>query len=188
MKNKSVHISKGVDKSKSGIRSAVTAFDPLIVMDRARQELVKTNSEVALDPESNLFKAVTLFEFENGALITEAVSERYKTFVISLSRQFQKEFNCKTASEKAIVELAVVSYIRTIEIQRMMKNYLDQNSSSGIGVQFFATLSKELDRANRHFLTAVQALRMTKQQTMHVNVKTQTAVIGQNQIVQSNNQ
>jgi len=181
MKNKLISTPKSIG-------SAATAFDPFVVLARAEKELTEIKGELPVDPSSNLFKAITLFEFENGALITEAVSERYKTFVISLSRQFQKEFNCKTASEKATAELAAISYIRTIEVQRMMKNYLDQNSSTGVGVQFLALLSKELDRANRHFLTAVQALRMTKQQTMHVNVRTQTAVIGQNQIVQSNNQ
>ena len=186
MKNKLISTPKSMSRVKRGIGSATTAFDPLVVLARAEKELTK--SELPVDPSSNLFKAVTLFEFENGLLITEAVSERYKTFVISLSRQFQKEFNCKNASEKAIAELAAISYIRTIEVQRMIKNYLDQNSNTGIGIQFLALLSKELDRANRHFLMAVQALRMTKQQTMHVNVRTQTAVIGQNQIVQSNNQ
>lgn len=53
--------------------------------------------------------------------------------------------------------------------------------------QHYQTLGKELDRANRHYLTAIQTLRMMKQQPLQVTVRANTAIIGQNQMVQTNN-
>ena len=49
-----------------------------------------------------------------------------------------------------------------------------------------AVMGKELDRANRHYLTAIQTLRMLKQPPMQLNIRANTAVVGQNQIVQAN--
>jgi len=54
-------------------------------------------------------------------------------------------------------------------------------------VQYLAVLSKELDRAERHYLASLQALKMLKSPSFEVNIKTNTAVVGQNQIVQANN-
>ncbi len=55
------------------------------------------------------------------------------------------------------------------------------------GVRFLAIMSQELDRANRHYLTTIQALRTIKQPSLGVNIKAQTAILGQNQVVQANN-
>lgn len=188
MKNKPMNLLKDANKVKIDNPMALTGSDPFVVLDKAKKELAEAKGETSLTPDSLLFKYATLFEFENGMLMATSVSEQYRTFAIDLNRKFQQEFDCKTSSEKATAELAVISYIRTVEIQRKINNYLELGSNTGLGVQFLTALSKELDRANRHFLTAVQTLRMTRQPPMNVNIKTQTAVIGQNQIVQSNSQ
>ena len=44
----------------------------------------------------------------------------------------------------------------------------------------YAVISTELDRANRHFVTALATLRQIKSPTLEVNVRAQTAIIGQN--------
>lgn len=52
--------------------------------------------------------------------------------------------------------------------------------------QHYQTLGKELDRANRTYLSAIQTLRMMKQAPLQITVKAQTAFVGQNQMVQAN--
>ena len=52
--------------------------------------------------------------------------------------------------------------------------------------QHYQTLGKELDRANRHYLTAIQTLRLMKQAPLQITVKANTAIVGQNQMVQTN--
>ena len=51
---------------------------------------------------------------------------------------------------------------------------------------FYKVASQELDRANRHYLASIQTLKAMKQSPMQDNIKTDTAIIGQNQLVQAN--
>lgn len=115
-----------------------------------------------------------------------AVPERYRTFAIDFNRNLQKEFECQTPSEKATAELVTVNFIRTLEIQHKII-WRHEQGVDEIAMKYIAILSKELDRANRHYLNSLQTLKMLKQPTLEVNIKTQTAVVGQNQIVQANN-
>lgn len=119
--------------------------------------------------------------------MSSAIPEKYRAFCIDLSRSLQKEYQCEMPSEKATAELVAVNFIRTLEIQNKINSYLGRGEITDMGVRYVAVLSKELDRANRHYLSSLQTLKMIKQPAIEVNIKTQTAVVGQNQIVQSNN-
>ncbi|KKR80658.1 MAG: hypothetical protein UU73_C0005G0020 [Candidatus Daviesbacteria bacterium GW2011_GWA1_41_61] len=161
--------------------------DPDTVLQKVYEESInnKSNKLATIDID-NAFQALTLFEFENGILMTKIISESYKTFGVDMMRQLQKEYLCETTSEKATAELATVNYIRTLEIQSRINRYLAPASITDMGIRFLAFLSKELDRANRQYLTSIQALKAMKQIPMQLNIKTDTAIIGQNQMVQAN--
>lgn len=152
------------------------------------QELGSNNGEQSATPETFIFKAMTLYEFENGVLLTTAVSEAYKTLAIDLSHKLQKDFDCQSNAEKSLAEIATINYIRTLDIQRRMTNYLEKGSITDIGVRFLDVMSRELDRANRHYIQSVEALKMFKQPPMNLKINANTAVVGQNQVVQAVNQ
>lgn len=133
-----------------------------------------------------LSRAMTLFEFQNGALMVSSIPDQYRTFAVDMSRRLQEDYHCSLQSEKALAELATINFIRTIEVQRKITNFLDINSLTDNGVKYLAIMSKELDRANRHFLAAIQTLNMLKQPPVRVNVKADTAILGQNQFIQEN--
>lgn len=172
---------------KEYLNRSKMALDPYAVLREADKELHSSNKDqLSLQPTSNIFKAMTLLEFDNGILMTTTVPEQYKTFGIDLMKQLQVEFDCRNISEKATAELAAVNYIRTLEIQNRINRYLAGDTITDMGVRFLAVMSKELDRANRHYLTSIQTLKVMKQAPMSLNIKTNTAVIGQNQIVQAN--
>lgn len=135
------------------------------------------------DPVS---RAMTLFEFQNGALMVSSIPDQYRTFAVDMSRRLQEDYHCSLQSEKALAELATINFIRTIEVERRITNFIDMNSLTGNGVKYLAIMSKELDRANRHFLATIQTLNMLKQPPIKVNVKADTAILGQNQIIQEN--
>lgn len=178
---------KTADKIKNYLSRSRASIDPDVVLQEADKELHSSNKDqLSIQPESNVFKAMTLLEFENGMLMSTVVPEQYKTFGIDMMRQLQKEYNCVLTSEKATAELATVNYIRTLEIQNRINRYLDLGTISDIGVKFLAIMSKDLDRANRQYLAAIQTLRVMKQPPMKLNITTDTAIIGQNQLVQAN--
>lgn len=171
-------------KSLEGCR---TGFDAEYVLRQADKELRGVDEPKEASSESSAYKALTLFEFERGILLASSIPERYRIFAVDFSKKLQNEYGCNSPSEKATAELATLNYVRTLEIQNRINNYLTLGTITDTGVKFLQVLSQELDRANRHYLTCVVTLKSLKQPALEVNIKTQTAVIGQNQIVQSNN-
>ena len=170
------------------LRSGKTNYDPELILKNVNSEIaVKSGGQEAINPDSNFYKSLTLFEFEKGILLVSVIPEMYRTFAIDLSRKLQAEFNCQTTSGKATAELAALNFVRTMEVQRRIDSCLARDTISEISVKYLAVLSKELDRANRHYLTVVQVLKTMNQPPLSISVKTQTAVIGQNQIVQAKN-
>jgi len=184
---KEVSAPKTIDDVKKLIKQSGTPDDPIIVLNNARNELNSRKIGKPIEPGSNLYKAFTLFEFDKGMLMSSAIPERYRTFCIDFSQKLQKEYHCETPSEKATAELVTINFVRTLEIQCRINWRLEKGEFGEIGVKYLAILSKELDRANRHYLNSLQTLKMLKQPMLEVNIKTQTAIVGQNQVVQSNN-
>ena len=160
-------------------------------------------------------RAMSLHEFNNGKLMSQCMPQEYITFAIDFSRQIQKQYDCQTVAEKAIAELATVNYVSVLDIQKRIiealdrqrglssarphaecernkdffyppSDYLHACKRAELGLKLLNILNKELERANRHFLMAIQTLRMMKQPSIQVNIKTNTAVVGQNQMVQTN--
>ncbi|MFH0936930.1 MAG: hypothetical protein V1808_01400 [Candidatus Daviesbacteria bacterium] len=178
---------KTLDQIKDRIGEFRSGYDPKHALEKADKELGDNNGAQVTDPESFVFKALTLYEFHNGVLLTTVVSEQYKTLAIDMSRNLQKEFNCQNSAEKGLAEIATINYIRTLDIQRRINNYLEKGSINDTGVRFLDVMSKELDRANRHYLVAVEALKVFKQPSMQLKISANTAVVGQNQLVQTVN-
>ncbi len=178
---------RSIDEIKEFINRVAIGDDPRAILDKAQRELDNPKSGQELTVNSSLYKALTIFEFDKGILMTSAIPEKYRSFCIDFSRNLQKEYQCETPSEKATAELVAVNFIRTLEIQNKINSYLAQGNITDMGVKYLAVLSKELDRANRHYLNSLQTLKMIKLPALEVNIRTQTAVVGQNQIVQANN-
>lgn len=178
-------------QQKSYIEEFILSYDPKDIIKHAEEEnnTIKRGdyTPVSSNSNPNLIKALTLNEFNIGVLASAVVGEIYKTFVIDLMRKFQEEYNCTKPSEKTMCEFVAINYVRTLEIQQRLNNALSLGITNDNIIKFIATMSKELDRANRHYLTAIQTLRMMKQAPMQITVKANTAIVGQNQIIQANN-
>ena len=164
--------------------------DPVLILKDARKE-IETSYEIgtskSVSGESTLYKAMTLYEFDKGVLMATAIPERYRAFSIDFSRNLQKEYQCENPSEKATAELVAINFVRTLDIQTRINGYLGRGEITDMGVRYLAVLSKELDKANRHYLNSLQTLKMIKLPAFEVNIKTQTAIVGQNQLIQANN-
>lgn len=167
----------------------VMPYDPLHVLKKAGEEIKKRKGEgdAQIKPQSYLYKSLSLKEFENGMLMSTAIPEQYWTFALNLSRDLQKEFLCNTASEKALVESTAINYVRTLEIERRITRYLALGEITDMGVRYLGVLSKELDRAQRHYLSSMQVLKSLRQPVFQLKVKADTAVLGQNQAIQVKN-
>jgi hypothetical protein len=163
------------------------------------------------------FKAVTINEFDNGVLMCDALPDQQRTFAIEMMRKLKTEYACQTFSEMATCEQATMAYTRILTNQQLMLESEQYQKSLSYGhtcgansryaqsinrhnvegccacnrarieQQHYQTLGKELDRANRIYHSAIQALRMMKQAPLNITIKAQTAIVGHNQMIQSNN-
>ncbi|MDD5147795.1 MAG: hypothetical protein PHV63_04620 [Candidatus Daviesbacteria bacterium] len=172
---------------KEFLSQAAVGDDPIAVIRDLQEELKDTEKVQDATREGKLYKAMTLLEFEKGTLMMDVIPNKYRTFCIDFSRNLQREHHCEHPSEKATAELVALNFVRVLEIQDKINTYFADGGVTEARVKYLAVLSKDLDRANRHYLNALQTLKMLKQPPLEVNIKTQTAIVGQNQIVQSNN-
>lgn len=177
---------KTLEEIREHLKKNKLQIDPDLVLREVDKEFRDGNiGSIPIDTKSNLFKALTLVEFDTGTLMFTIVPEQYRTFAIDMMRQLQKEYNCELPSEKATTELIALSFVRILELQRRINGYINSQLSQ-TDISFFSVLSKELDRANRQYLSALQTLRMLKQPSLNVSIKTNTAIVGQNQLIQEN--
>jgi len=187
--NKTLSVHSNVNDYKNLLKGFGSGDEPEKVLEAAKQEIEKTKGKQTKSSGiDNIFKAMTLFEFDNGTLLMNILPECYKTFAVHMLRQLQKDYNCSMISERATAELATISYVRILDLQRRMNNSLDRPEKHDVNLLYISILGKELDRANRQYLAAIQTLRMIKQPSLQFNIKADTAVIGQNQLVHTNHE
>jgi len=169
---------------KSDLSKVGTPYKSEVVIRNAFKELKRGDIEKANTPESNIFREMTLREFDTGLLMVVALPEIHRTLALDMSKKLQAEFNCQTTSERSVAELVSLNYIRVLSTQKIITDYLSRGEFTGIGVGYLKFASQELDRAERHYLTSLQTLKSIHEPAMQVNFKANTAVIGQNQVVQ----
>ena len=158
-------------------------------------------------------KAASLFEFDNGILMTDAIPDKYRTIAIELSRRLQTEYNCKTVGEKALTELAAMNYVRYLDMnERILSSLTTIKSQSyrhdsclkaddplyagnpsrtacqrtALELKLLTILTRSIDQAGKAYLSALHSLNFFRQPALKINIKTQNNIVGQNQFVQAN--
>lgn len=144
-------------------------------------DLERILSQTGEKPSDEATTAVMTLGFENDYVLTNAVSKWYSGLVIELRRKLIKDFDCKTHAEKALVDMALSGYIRVICASQALAGGIDYGSINPVRNQYMSIMSKEIDRAHRHFTTAYQMLMQLKQPPLNVHLKTKTAFVAQAQ-------
>jgi hypothetical protein len=140
---------------------------------------------VGKDVKATMEKVSMVYSQESGYALLISVNTSYRGFALQLRESLRKEFNCKTASEIALVDHAVNAHIRELSNSTLLDL---RNTPKWISREKVALLnfySKEIDRAHRQFISAIETLKSMKQPALKVNIKTQNAFVAQNQ--QNNN-
>jgi hypothetical protein len=145
-------------------------------MKSRRGELTKEQDKALYE------KIIITLGFENDHTVAMTVSKKYRGLAIELRRQMIGDLQCKTHTEKVLVDAVVNAYIRTLRYSEAMTAMIDfDNSLWPEKTNFLSMIGKELDRANRHLLASYQMLIQLKQPPLKVQVKANNAFIGQAQ-------
>lgn len=112
------------DSIKAGIDHNIALKE---LAEKNLPEYFKTKKQT--DEMSNNIEKVSLaLSLETGHILAESVPTRYRPFALQLKSDLEKEFDCKTASEIALVDQAVNAHIRKCPIPNLWK---DTRSQSG---------------------------------------------------------
>lgn len=122
---------------------------------------------------------------DSGHSLLESTSSAYRALALEVRRSLVEEFNCTLPSEKILVEQIVNAYIRKIEYSVLLTQHRQHSVLTHESIAFLSLCSKELDRAFRQLVSALETLKSIKQHPLNVHIKTQNAFVAQNQ--QNNN-
>ncbi len=123
---------------------------------------------------------------ETGSHLADLTPKKLRSLMANLRNELIKEFNCTTSTEKILVDTIVNAYARNLNYSKRLLNATELNRTSPEINGFIKEMSKEVDRANRHFLSALQTLKEIKQPELKVNIKTNTAFFGEKQEFNNN--
>jgi hypothetical protein len=130
--------------------------------------------------------ALSIYNLDNHVLLVQSVDDDYRTFAMEFSNQLCEEFGCKTPSEKSMAQAVAGAYIRILEYARQLRRSTTVEYLSKEKTDYYSMMGRELDRANRHYIAALTALKQLKSPRMAVTVKTEAAFIAQNQQINAN--
>jgi hypothetical protein len=187
-RNKNVAIEKTTpEKLKKYLDSAayiLAGGHPELIMQELDEKIlprIMTGKMLTPQMAENIKKALMDYGLDTNYPITETVAKRYGPLVIEFGHQLIKEYDCKTPSEKALAQVAVGAYGRILDYSTKLAGSLMQDWFIEERLHFFSILSKEIDRAERQFITALVTLRQIKTPSLEINVKTKNAFVAQNQ-------
>lgn len=166
-------------------RVAYMDGDPKSIMKKLSEDIlprIKAGKRVTPEITKMVSKALMSYGLDTHYPLAETVDERYRPLAIEFSRQLIQEFDCRTSNEKALAQIVVSAYIGVIDGSRRFNNCLRAAQYlSDERTKYLAVISKQLDRANRQFITALATLKQFKTPSFEINVKTKAAFVAQNQ-------
>lgn len=187
-------------KTKSKIEDVLYRFkgslEPSIIDKRAMEILeemdnVNKNEKDRLSKKYNtlLDQFVRMHEFEKHFLLAESVHSKFAAMSLKMTQSLINEYSCTTTLEKSLVEIIVNAFCRSLHLSAQFTAVVGRDSIrvEQNYVNLYNFLGKELERANREYLTALSTLQQLKSPTMKINLKAETAIVGQNQQFNSNN-
>jgi hypothetical protein len=167
----------GASDPKHLMKATIKLWDEYLAArgDKAKNKLVNKVNE-------KLTELSPIVALDNHYLIAEAlVGSRYRTLMLDVTSQLVAEYDCETASEKILAETAAWAYCRMIEYSCAFSSNLNIEFLSNQKNGYYSMLSKEVDRANRQYLTAISTLKFIKQPPVNLTFKAGTAFVAQNQ-------
>ncbi len=167
------------DQVREWVRKYGATVDPdemLLMLDRKKVD----------DPDfkSKFVEIVEMLAHERHYIVAESiVDERWRPAIMDLANCIQKEYCCTTNSEIALAGLAASAYYRSLKAARKMNALLGKDEIGMVGVNLMGQVSKEIDRAERQYLSAIETLRSRRQPQMNVKIQTKTAFFNENQTI-----
>lgn len=153
------------------------------IFDRIDNAKTKKEANLTKQELSTLDQFIRIHEFEKHILLSESLPAKFSSMAINMAKSMIAEYKCTTVLEKSIVELIVNAFCRSLYLSSLMVVVFGQEPVQihQNFINYYNFIGKELDRANREYLTAITTLHQLKSPHIQLNLKAETAILGQNQ-------
>lgn len=131
-------------------------------------------------------KVSVILGLDTHVPVAEAFPEEYRTFVVNIARDIEKEYSCKSSIEKILAEAIALSQVRIIVLTKTFNNYLLDGSINKEKTAYYNLIGKELDRAHRQLSNDILTLKQIKAPNIPFKVTAKTAFFAQNQQINNN--
>jgi len=185
----------GIEETKKMIQEiALADCDPDVLFTEIGRDILpnykdgtKGEKEKAMKMlKEKASKALMAIGMQNHLPLAETIIQKYRPLAIDFTRQLIKEYNCTTVIEKSLAQVISGSYIRILECSEALSHSIATSTISELGTAFYTMQSKELDRAERHYITALTTLQQIKAPKFDINVKAKNAFVSQNHQINNN--
>jgi hypothetical protein len=183
-------IAKGILEDILAVNS-----DPQVVFDKLAEEVVPkllhgtdeeklwAKNEISCRSE----EAVMALGLTNHYHLIPTTDKQYAALILSMTQQIEKDYDCKTAVEKALAEQIAIGHIKVIDYSRRFEEWCGNGHlSKDAMVRFLGVLSRHIDRTSRQLLTAITVLQQIKRPPLEVNINTKNAFVAHNQQINDN--
>jgi hypothetical protein len=161
-------------------QKALKAFGEGIQKMRQEKDEKRMRGILA-DLNENSNKVLNALSLESKYKLLESVPAVDRSFALQMSRDLELEFEVKSPTEKALVQMATLAFCRIQRYAQLCWRHDKPNSISNEANQLISIYAKELDRANRQFITTIQVLKQFKAPPLNIRVNTQNAFVAHNQ-------
>jgi hypothetical protein len=127
--------------------------------------------------------AVSVMSLNTHARLADTTTTKLAPLAITVAKQLIDEYGCETAAERTLAETVASAYVRTLRYAEALNDVYSQGSTTPTINRYIEVTGKELDRANRQYLTALAMLKNFHQPGVNVTFKANTAFVAQNQEV-----
>lgn len=165
-------------------------FDSKSIVKKMTNELNDDSfkcGNIASNTHKGLEQYLKLNSLNNHLLLTKSCNEDYQPLIVQFSKDLIEEYQCTTSSEKALVHTIAIAYYRILNCSRLYNNEMNTKSISRERTELIKSHGKELDRANRQFISALETLKLIKQPAIKINLKADNAYLAENQQIITNN-
>lgn len=184
---------ESVEELQKAFKVASTTFQetydsrPLLELKEIAKEIESGSmGEDAIKRFIDKFQEVGMIDgVVNGKVVEGSVNNWHQKQVIRLRKQLISEHQAQTASELMIIDLAINAYFRSLQTSKIYSSLM-QNKDGTVNydqlkINILKELGKQIETANKHFVSAITLLKEMKQPRINIKVNSKQAFVGQNQ-------
>lgn len=121
----------------------------------------------------------------NGKVVEGSVNNGHQKQVMELGKQFIAEYQATAVSELLIIDMVINAYFRSLHSSRIYSSLSQKHDGtfeySQLKINFMKELGKQIELANKQFVSAITLLKEMKQPQINIKVQSKQAFVGQNQ-------